>query len=193
MSDFGFYFIEGWKHIISADAIDHQLFILALAVIYKLEDWKKVVILVTAFTIGHSVTLALSVFDVLRLPTALVEFLIPVTIMLTAAWNIFGTRKNKRINNNYYLALFFGLIHGMGFANSIRMMLASDQSIGMGLLGFNLGLEAGQIVVVFILLLIARFLLNFLKIPQRIYIFVISTTTLIISTIMAINRWPQLF
>ncbi len=94
MGDFGFYFGLGWEHIISADALDHQLFIAAIATIYLLKDWKQVLILVTAFTVGHSLTLALSVLDIVRFPTNWVEFLIPVTIVITAFLTCF--RKNLR-------------------------------------------------------------------------------------------------
>lgn len=190
MTDLSFYFSEGWQHIISTDALDHQLFILALAVVYTFTDWKKVLILVTAFTIGHSLTLALSVLDIVRLSPRWVEFLIPITIMLTALWNMINGKPVKDVNTNYFLALFFGLIHGLGFANSIRMILASDQSLGWGLLGFNLGLEAGQIVVVLIILLLGKLLLDIIKIPQRIYIFVVSLAILVFATKMAIERIP---
>ena len=192
MNSFLFYFIEGWKHIISRDALDHQLFILALAVIYTVKDWRRVLVLVTAFTIGHSLTLALSVLDLIRFPSSWVEFLIPVTIVLTALWNMIRRQQLKRINSNYLLALFFGLIHGLGFANAIRMMLASDQSVGVGLFGFNLGLEAGQIVVVLLILLITQLLLYGIKVPQRIYIFVVSAIVLILSLKMAVERIPSL-
>jgi hypothetical protein len=190
MNDFGFYFIEGWRHIISADALDHQLFILALAVVYTFADWKKVLILVTAFTIGHSLTLALSVLDVIRVSPAWVEFLIPVTILLTAAWNMFNGKPVKNVNANYFLALFFGLVHGLGFANSIRMMLASDQSLGWGLFGFNIGLEAGQVAVVFVILLLGKVLLELVKIPQRIYIFVASLAVFVFAAKLTIERVP---
>src|ERR1700709_698475 len=153
MSDFGFYFKMGWQHIISAYALDHQLFILALACVYPSRDIKKVLILVTAFTIGHSLTLALSVYDAIRFPSKWVEFLIPCTIFITALNNIFQVdREGKSAKINYYLALCFGLIHGMGFANAIRIMLAKDQTIALGLFGFNIGLEAGQIFCVAIIL-----------------------------------------
>lgn len=191
MTDFSFYFTEGWKHIVSTDALDHQLFILALAVVYTFSDWKKVLVLVTAFTIGHSLTLALSVLDIIRLSSSWVEFLIPITIVLTSLWNIINGKPVKNVNTNYFLALFFGLIHGLGFANSIRMMLASDQSLGWGLFGFNVGLEVGQIVVVLIILLIGKLLLDIIKIPQRIYIFVISAVVLVFAAKMAIERIPS--
>ena len=192
MDSFWFYFVEGWRHIVSLDALDHQLFILALAVIYTFRDWKRVLILVTAFTIGHSLTLALSVFDLLRIASAWVEFLIPVTIVLTALWNIGQPNKPTQINTNYFLALFFGLIHGLGFANTIRIMLAGDESIGTGLLGFNLGLEAGQVLVVLVILLLTRLMVGALKIPQRIYIFVISALVCLLSLKMALERIPSL-
>lgn len=190
MNDFSFYFIEGWRHIVSSDALDHQLFILALAVVYTFSDWKKVLILITAFTIGHSLTLALSVLDLIRASSTWVEFLIPVTIVLTAAWNMLNGKPVKNVNANYFLALGFGLIHGLGFANSIRMMLASDQSLGMGLFGFNVGLEAGQVVVVLIVLMLGKVLLELAKIPQRIYIFVVSLAVLLFAAKMSIERIP---
>src|SRR4030095_13917033 len=156
MSDFGFYFSLGWEHIVSWGALDHQLFILALAAIYLLKDWRQVLVLVTAFTIGHSLTLALTVLNVIHFRSVWIEFLIPCTIIATAITNLF--QKNftpKSIRINYFLALFFGLIHGMGFANNLRLALASDQSLGWGLFGFNLGLEAGQIIVVVVILLLS--------------------------------------
>src|SRR5688572_20042041 len=128
MNDFGFYFKIGWEHIMSWDALDHILFVMVLAAIYLLKDWKKVLILVTAFTIGHSLTLVLSILDVVRFPDKTVEILIPLTILITAVVNFFQKDFSKRtMRVNYFLALFFGLIHGMGFANTLRFMLASDQ------------------------------------------------------------------
>lgn len=191
MQDFGFYFRLGWEHIISADALDHQLFIAALAVLYLLSDWKKVLILVTAFTIGHSLTLALSVLDIVRFPDNWVEFLIPCTIFITALSNLFQkefSRSSMRIN--YFLALFFGLIHGMGFANTIRFMLAKDQSLLTGLLGFNVGLEAGQLVVVTLLLLLSQLVVNGLKIQRREWVIFLSAGVFSIALKIAIERIP---
>src|SRR5689334_5996341 len=175
MQDFGFYFSLGWHHIISKDALDHQLFIAALVAIYILKEWKQVLILVTAFTIGHSLTLALSVLDIIRFSSAWVEFLIPCTIVITAASNLFQRQFTARsIRINYFLALLFGLIHGMGFANAIRFALAKDQSLGWSLLGFNLGLEAGQIVVVVCILLFAYFITTLFKVPRREWVIFLS-------------------
>src|SRR6476660_9568225 len=118
MNDTELFFSLGWHHIISASALDHILFITALSAIYIVKDWKKVLILVTAFTIGHSLTLALSVYDVIRINNKLVEILIPCTIVITAVFNFFHKNfTKKKLQLNYFFALFFGLIHGMGFAN----------------------------------------------------------------------------
>ena len=191
MSDFGFYFTLGWEHIISKDALDHQLFILALAAIYLLKDWKQVLILVTAFTIGHSITLALSVFDIIRFSSKWVEFLIPCTIVITAIVNLFQKSFTPRsVRINYFLALFFGLIHGMGFANSIRFMLASDQSIGWGLFGFNVGLEVGQIAVVLTILLVATILVTLCKVNRRDWVIFASAGVFGLSLKMALERIP---
>ena len=191
MGDFGFYFGLGWEHIISSNALDHQLFIAALAAIYLLKDWKQVLILVTAFTIGHSLTLALSVMDIVRFPSNWVEFLIPVTIVITAFFNLFQKKFTPRsIRINYFLALFFGLIHGMGFANSIRFMLAGDQQLGWALFGFNVGLEAGQIMVVLILLLLAYLIVNRLKVDRREWVFFLSAGVFALAVKMALERIP---
>jgi hypothetical protein len=181
----------GWEHIISKDALDHQLFILALACVYTIGDIKRVLILVTAFTIGHSLTLALSVYDVIRFSSKWVEFLIPCTIFVTALNNLFQVdRGGKSARINYYLALCFGLIHGMGFANAIRIMLAQDQTIGWGLFGFNIGLEAGQIFVVAIILITGILFLNFLKVKRRDWIFFLSSGVFALALKMAMERLP---
>lgn len=191
MSDFNFYFGLGWEHIMSWDALDHLLFIAALAAIYLLKDWKQVLILVTAFTLGHSLTLALSVMDVFRFPSNWVEFLIPCTIVVTAISNLFQKKFTpKSIRINYFLALFFGLIHGMGFANTIRFMLANDQSFGWGLFGFNVGLEAGQIVVVSTLLLVTQVLINTVKINRREWVIFLSAAIFSLSLKIALERLP---
>ena len=192
MSDFSFYFRIGWQHIIGRDALDHQLFILALAAIYVIKDWKQVLILVTAFTIGHSVTLFLSVKEIITISSNWVEFLIPCTIIFTAIANLFLKKFTpKAIRINYFLALFFGLIHGLGFANTIRLALASDQSLGWGLFGFNVGLEAGQIVVVLIILVISFIVLNVFKANRREWVIFASACAFSNALVTAIERWPS--
>jgi hypothetical protein len=191
MNDLAFYCKEGWQHIISTSALDHQLFIIALAAIYLLQDWKKVLVLVTAFTIGHSLTLALSVYNVLRINEALVEFLIPCTIIITAIFNVVQKdAQQKNIHLNYFFALFFGLIHGLGFANTIRFMLAKDQTIGWSLFGFNIGLEVGQIIIVGIILLASYVVVNTLKVPQKWWVYLLSTITFTWAVKFALERIP---
>jgi len=191
MNAFSFYFPMGWEHIISVDALDHQLFIIALAALYTWSDWRKVLVLVTAFTIGHSVTLLLSVLDWIRLDSKWVEFLIPLTIMITAALNLFQHNQKQTTSiSTYVLALFFGFIHGMGFANSIRFMLAQDQQIGWGLFGFNVGLEVGQMLVVVLLLSINHFVTFIAKLPAHKWNFIVSSLVLGIAFGITMNRYP---
>jgi len=192
MSDIVFYFTTGWHHIISWGALDHILFIIALAAIYLIEKWKQVLVLITAFTIGHSLTLALSVYDLIRLDEKWVEFLIPFTILATGVFNFMAKNfKPKALRLNYFLALFFGLIHGMGFANTIRFMLAKDQNIAIPLLSFNIGLEVGQIVVVAFILLLSFILVNKLKLNRQWWIWGLSTCAIIIALNMMVDRWPD--
>ncbi|WP_199141292.1 HupE/UreJ family protein [Pedobacter sp. ASV12] len=192
LADFLFYFKLGWSHIVSLDALDHQLFILALVAVYTARNLKQVLILVTAFTIGHSLTLLLSVLDVVRFSSKWVEFLIPCTIFVTALSNLFKKDFSaKAVHTNYYLALFFGLIHGMGFANSVRMMLAKDQNMGWGLFGFNLGLEVGQVFFVVIILALTWFALSFLKIKRREWVIFLSAAVFSLALQMALERIPN--
>ena len=191
MSDAWFYFKYGWEHIISFDALDHQLFILALTILFTIKEWNKVLILISAFTIGHSITLALSTLNILNLPNHLTEFLIPCTIVITALANILKTVKDyKTIRINYFFALFFGLVHGLGFANYLKFMLAKDQSLGWSLLLFNLGLEVGQIVVVTMILVFIYVLLNYLKFNRRYLIIIASAIVLAIALKIAVERIP---
>lgn len=191
LQDFIFYFKLGWAHIISLDALDHQLFILALVAIYSYTNIKQVLILVTAFTIGHSATLLLSVLDIIRFDSKWVEFLIPCTIVITALSNLFRKNFNmESVRVNYFLALGFGLIHGMGFANSIRMMLAKDQNIGWGLFGFNVGLEAGQVFMVLIVLIVTFIVFNYTKIKRISWVLFISAAVFSLALKMALERIP---
>ncbi len=191
MQDFIFYLKLGWQHIISLDALDHQLFILALIAVYSYNDVKKILILITAFTAGHSITLALSSLDVIRVPGNWVEFLIPLTIVITALDNILMKGNQKSLMKmNYYLALIFGLIHGMGFANTARMMIAKEQSLFVPLLGFNIGLELGQIVLVAGILMILFILLKLFKVNRKDWILFISSAVFALSLKMTLERWP---
>lgn len=193
MNDFNLFFGIGIDHILNTGALDHLLFIMVLCAVYLVTDWKKLLVLITAFTIGHSLTLALSVYDVVRFNSTWVEFLIPLTIVLTALYNLTLAGKavpRQKIQINYLLALFFGLVHGMGFANNIRFMLAESQSILLPLLGFNLGLELGQIIVVSILLLLSFLAIKLMKLQHRYWAIGLSLIGLVAGAIMCAQRIP---
>jgi HupE / UreJ protein len=191
MEDLTFYLKIGWEHIISWSAMDHLLFILALAAIYLPENRKQVLILVTAFTIGHSLTLALSVYKLVSINSKWVEFLIPCTIMVTAVFNLLQKNfSNRSLRLNYLLALCFGLVHGLGFAATIRFMLAGSQSIFIPLLGFNIGLELGQLVVMAVILLLAYIAVKKLQLRRQWWVGILSITAFVWAAYFAIQRLP---
>ncbi|WP_298738211.1 HupE/UreJ family protein [uncultured Chitinophaga sp.] len=195
MSEFATYFKIGWQHIVAWEGYDHILFIVALSAIYLLSDWRKVLILVTAFTVGHSITLALSVLNVVRVSTRLIEFLIPVTIFITALFNIIRQPKSERpgaVQLNYFFALFFGLIHGMAFSNQLRSLLGTDTSVVTPLLSFNLGLEFGQVLIVIVVLLASGIVVNLTGIKRRDWTMFISSAIFGIAFMMAIDRFREL-
>src|SRR5687767_1448094 len=156
MNDFGIYFSLGKDHILDySNGYDHILFVIALCALYQMRDWKQVLILVTAFTLGHSLTLALSTLDIISVRADLIELLIPVTILITAVSNIFRKEDNlstRDLQINYFYAGFFGLIHGLGFSTYLKAILGKNQSIVSQLFAFNIGLEFGQIIIVGIFL-----------------------------------------
>jgi len=189
--DFLLYLKLGWQHIISIEAWDHILFIIVLSVIYRLVEWRKVLILVTAFTLGHALTLVLSVLDLIRFSDKWVEFLIPCTIMATALANLFQRDfSTKALRANYFLALGFGLIHGMGFANAIRFTLAREQNLGWSLFGFNLGLEFGQIFVVLLVLLLTGVITGRFGLKRSWWVYGVSGVVFAIALQMAFERHP---
>ena len=148
---------QGFEHILDFSAYDHILFITVLCAVYLIKDWKKLVILVTAFTIGHSLTLALVATDFIRINPTVVEVLIPITIILTALYNLIFIQKseqNESLRPNYWLALSFGFIHGMGFSNYFRSILGESEDLVFSLFSFNIGVEVGQLAIVAVILLI---------------------------------------
>ncbi|GHN00213.1 hypothetical protein WSM22_17020 [Cytophagales bacterium WSM2-2] len=192
MGEFSLYFGLGREHILDyKNGYDHILFVLALAAVYLVRDWRKILILVTAFTIGHSITLALATLEIISVKTELVEFLIPLTIFITAVSNLFKkeeTIDRKSVQLNYLFALFFGLIHGMGFSNYLRALLGKSHSILSPLLAFNLGLELGQIIVVTIFLGISYILVDWLKVSRRDWKMVLSSAIAGIAFILMKDR-----
>lgn len=194
MHEFWMYTQIGFNHIANLSGMDHILFVAALCIRYQFSDWKKWLILITAFTIGHSITLVLSVFDYLDFSTNWIEFLIPVTILITSISNMF-VRKfsfNTRFPVIYFFALFFGLIHGLGFSFYLKSLLGLQQNIAPALLAFNLGLEIGQILIVMAILVISFIFVTLLKAPRRDFILIVSGGILALSLQMAIERYFHL-
>ncbi len=195
MSEFNLWFSTGFTHIADWNAYDHILFLLALCGVYEPRQWKTVLVLVTAFTIGHSITLALSVSNILVIKSKYIEFLIPLTILATALLNLRPkdetTYQNKRLK--YLMALCFGFIHGMGFSYLLKSLLGKSESILMPLFAFNLGLEAGQIIIVFGIFIISLFLATILKINNRHKNLFISVAISAIALLMLIERSTALF
>ena len=148
MSEFLTFVVLGAGHITAVGAADHILFLVALAAVYRFRDWRHALWTVSAFTVGHTISLVLAVVDVVSLPTALIEFLIPVTIVVTCVENIVASRRDRARRHWYrpILAGVFGVIHGAGFANYLRELFV--ENIGVPLLGFNVGIELGQLVVI---------------------------------------------
>lgn len=179
MDNFKVYFGLGYDHIMDIKGYDHILFIVALAAIYLLKDWRKVLILVTAFTIGHSITLALSTLNYVLIKPEIIEFLIPVTIFITAFANLFKKESSlksvKKIQLNYILALGFGLIHGLGFSNYLKSLLGKSSNIVTELLAFNLGLEVGQIIIVLSFLIISFIFIDLFGLKRRDWVLIISS------------------
>jgi hypothetical protein len=191
MEDFIFYFKLGWQHIISFDAFDHLFFIMALTSIYLLKDIKQVLLLITAFTIGHSISLSLSILNLVKINSAMVEFLIPISIIITAEIQFVKSLHPKApFRFKYALALLFGLLHGLGFANTVRFILAESQHIALPLFSFNLGLEFGQILIVLLMLLMAKLFIEIIGIPQKWWIRILNTIALAAGIYWCIIRFP---
>lgn len=174
MSEFTTFLKLGFKHITDVNGLDHILFILALCAIYKISDWRKIILLVTAFTVGHTITLALATLNIIKLNTKFIEFLIPITILVTCIFNIFykipdrKPLKQRNFNNSrYIMALAFGLIHGMGFSNYLRSLLGIKENIIKPLFAFNVGLEIGQLLIVAISIIASTLLINIFKIKHH--------------------------
>lgn len=193
MSVFHLYLNLGIHHIADIRGFDHILFLLTLCAVYVISQWKKVLILVTAFTIGHSLTLLLATLDLIRISTDLIEFLIPITIFLTCIGNIL--QKSDKISRRihifkYSTALFFGLIHGMGFSNYLRSLLGKEDSIIGPLFAFNLGLEMGQIMIVLVVLGATWLLVDIIRMRRREWNLILSGAGLGISLTLMIERFP---
>ncbi len=182
---FTFYLQLGLEHILDRDGYDHIAYVVALCAVFRPRDWRKTALLVTAFTVGHSLTLACAGLDIFQLTTqqkSTVETLIPLTIIATALLNILQKNKaGKAFWYTYGLAAFFGLIHGLGFSTFFRssLMPGDTASLFRQLLAFNIGVEIGQLIIVFIVTLAAAVLYRFTKITPRVFSVTVSVSALL--------------
>ena len=195
MNEFLIYLQLGYQHITDINGYDHILFVIALCAIYKISDWKKILFLVTAFTIGHSITLALAALELIEYSTDLIEFLIPVTIILTCFANFFHRSTESVLNpekfsrTRYLFAMMFGLIHGMGFSNYLKSLLGKDESIVPQLLAFNIGLEIGQLLIVAIAITLSFLVLNGLKIKKHSWNLILSAFVAGLAFKLMTEKW----
>jgi len=190
MGDFILYLKIGLNHVLDFSAYDHILFLIALAVIFSFDHLKKVLWLITLFTIGHTLTLALSAYGVLKVDVKIIEFLIPVTIFITAIVNIFNSGKTGSIVHrlNLIFALFFGLIHGLGFSNYFRMMVGRQEDKLMPLIEFALGIELAQVLIVLSILIAGAIIQTLFKVSKRDWILVSSAIVIGFVIPMMIER-----
>ncbi len=193
MNEFWLWFTTGFQHILDWNGYDHILYVMVLCALFSMKEWKSLLILITAFTIGHSLTLIASTFHVIVIKQSLIEVLIPLTIITTCFSNIYF-RNKQRINYqfNYALALLFGFIHGMGFSYLLTSLLGKEESILLPLISFNIGLEIGQLSIVITMLLFSVFLIRFTRIKPAVWVTLVSSTVLVIATFLFIQRLNHL-
>ena len=177
MSDFLFNLKYGLNHVLDINGYDHVLFLMVLAVPYVFKDWKRVLVLVSLFTLGHTLSLVLAAYDYVSINGSTVEFLIPVTILIAAVFNIYtgGEQKNRRISVLFFAALFFGIIHGLGFAREFAMVFGDEENKPLALLAFALGIELAQVVVVFVILFLGFLSQTIFRLSRRDWILVLSS------------------
>ncbi len=212
-SEFLVYLRLGFEHISDLKGYDHIVFIVALCAVYSLRQWRNLLWLVTAFTIGHSVTLALATLEIISVDTALIEFLIPVTILIASGIDLFEALTTRRISpepadhspetavsfrysiawkTKYVLALLFGLIHGLGFSNFLRAVLGAEENIVLPLFSFNLGLEMGQLAILLLVLTVSFAIVKGTRLSNRNWTVVLSVVTAGIAVSMLYSRFLNL-
>ncbi len=195
MNEFEAYLRLGFAHITDLNGYDHILFVVALCTIYQLPDWKRILVLVTAFTLGHSITLAMATLQVFSYSAAVIEFLIPITILVTSISNFSQKSTHNQVTTSpsrylrYGLALGFGLIHGLGFSNYLRSLLGQEGSIVQPLLAFNIGLEFGQLCIVGVFLVLSYVFTRIFHVSRRDWMLVLSAAVAGISLTLIHKAW----
>lgn len=191
MSEFQLYLETGLRHVLDITAYDHVLFLIALTVPYSFKDWRRVLLLVSIFTVGHTMALFLSVFGVVTIKASLVEFLIPITILVTASYHLITAGKTAKSDNLSivgFITLFFGIIHGLGFSNYFKSILPGDPGDKVvPLLEFALGIELAQLIVVLVVLIVSYILQNFFRFSKRDFALVMSAFVIGVVVPMIVN------
>lgn len=191
MSDFWLYLKLGLTHVLDWQAYDHVLFLIVLVAAYNFSNWKRIIILVSLFTIGHTVSLLLANYNIVSVSSSWIEFLIPVTILVTAIYNLFTSGKNNRsekVGLFYVITIFFGLIHGFGFATYYKMISGGNDILP--LLEFALGVEFAQIIVVTAVLILSFIFQSIFRFSKRDWVLVISSIVIGVIIPMLQNTWP---
>ncbi|WP_345168467.1 HupE/UreJ family protein [Nibribacter koreensis] len=183
----------GFHHIFNLQAYDHMVFVLAMCALYTGQEWRRILALVTSFTLGHSITLALSTLEVIKFNTALIELLIPVTILLTCVYNLTQMDKNKRKGSvvfswSNFFAVAFGLIHGMGFSNYLKSLLGKGENIVLELFAFNVGIELGQLLIVVLILVVSAILVNAFRVARRDWVLGVSAAAGAIALMLILDQ-----
>ncbi len=189
--DFWFNVQYGMNHVLDINAYDHVLFLLVLTVPYVFKDWKRVLLLVSMFTLGHTLSLVMAVYGVISVNAKLIEFLIPISILIVALYNVFTAGKkaaSEKIGLLFLSTLFFGLIHGLGFAREFTMFVGRSDSKLLPLVEFALGIELAQLIVVFIVLFLGFICQTIFRFSKRDWIVVLSAIVVGLVIPMLINN-----
>lgn len=190
MSDFWLWFTTGIQHITDLEGYDHILFLALLVVTFPVQHWKKILILVTLFTLGHTISLALSATHIVNVNQGIVELLIALTILSSAIYNLvkFKTSEPEAQKALYFIVPLFGIIHGLGFSYLLRSMLGEETNVTLPLLYFNLGLEIGQVAIILVLCALIAFMTLLLKIPHKFLKLAISCAGILLTLGLILDR-----
>ncbi len=191
MEQLKLFFELGLTHVLDINGYDHIIFLIVLAAPYLFSSWKKVLILVSVFTIGHTISLFLSSYNLVTVNSGLVEFVIPVTIAVTAIFNIVTSGRvshNSKLGLMFFVTLIFGIIHGLGFSNYFKIIIGSSNFKFVPLIEFALGVETAQVIVVLLVLLLGGVAQNLLNISKKDWVLVLSSITLGLAIPMLLTR-----
>lgn len=197
MNGFWLWFSTGLEHILDFEGYDHILFVTLLVFTYPFREWKKLLLLISAFTLGHSFSLAFSVIQGVHLLPAAIEFLIALSILVSAIYNLITLKRSEHTKSNslflFLVVTFFGLIHGLGFSYLLRSMLGAEQNVLLPLLYFNLGLEAGQVIIVLFVILFSLLLASLIKKwPFKTYKLIIVCSIGLVALNICVQRFLEL-